>query len=502
MGWRSPAADPAGDAAEPSPVAVETAKVSVRPVETIVTAQGTLSPGQGASAQVAAVVAGRITSIPVREGDRVAAGQVVATLDARSADAQAHSAAAALTAARAQARSAQVSATAAAADQANAERQARLALDAARLDRASAIQNAGTALQSAETDLAKISAGARPQEVAQAEQAVRQAQATRDRAATELDRVKFLYDKGVDAKRQLDDAQTALDVAQSGLASAKAQASLVRAGARAEDVRAAELRVKAAREMLSQAQRTGDAHVAQSRAALRQAVQGGLQVAAKRQDAVSMQEQTAQKSAELAAAQAAASTTVLRAPISGVVIHRSANPGDIADPAAPILEIADPGELNLVASLPVEQGASVHPGERVRVDSEGQAVGGRVLSVGAVDPQTNLLSVRIAVSNPSGKLRPGAFATAKIVVHTDPRGLVIPNTAVVSREGKSVVFTVSADGTAHERTVTLGSEQDGETEVRSGLKPGERVIRLGQYELSDGARVKPVGEPSAGGANS
>jgi RND family efflux transporter MFP subunit len=489
----SPQADPAAEAASPAPVAVETAQVAVRPVETTVTAQGTLAPGQGASAKITAVTAGKIASIPVREGDHVAAGQVVATLDARSASAQARSAAAALRAAAAQATEAQYGAQAAATDQTGARRQARLALQAARIDRDNAVQQARTALQSAETDLAKTRAGARPQEVAQAEQAVKQAQATRDRAATEVERVQYLFGKGVAPKRQAEDAQTALSVAESGLESAKAQASLVRAGARPEDVRAAELRVRAAREALSQARTSGAAHVLQAEAALRQAEQGTLQVAAKRQEAVSMQEAAAQKQADLAAAQAAAGYSVLRSPISGVVVRRAANPGDMADPATPILEVADTASLNLIANLPAEQGAAVHPGQVVRVNAAGQAAGGRVLSVGTVDPQTNLLSVRIAVSNPGGRLKPGAFATARIVVHMDPRGLVIPMEAVVSREGKSVVFTVSPDGTAHQRIVTLGPEQDRIVEVRGGLKPGETVIRLGQYELTDGAKVKVAG---------
>jgi RND family efflux transporter MFP subunit len=490
---RSQEGDPGADSGSPAPVAVETARAIVRPVETIVTAQGTLAPGQGASARISSVTSGRLSAILVREGDHVSAGQAVATLDARAASAQASSAAAALNAASAQAVEAQYGAKAAVADQANGLNQARLALSAARIDRDNAIQNARTTLQSAETDLAKMRAGARPQEIAQAEQSVKQAQATRDRDATELERVRFLFEKGVAAKRQLDDAETALSVAESSLESAKAQASLVRAGSRSEDVRAAELRVRSAREAQSQAHRSGDAHVLQAQAGLRQAQQGVLQVAAKRQESVSMAEAAAQKQADLAAAQVAAGTTILRSPIAGIVTRRTANPGDMTDPAATVLEIADTRSLDLIADLPAEQGASVRAGQTVRVDAGGQAAGGRVLNVGAVDPQTNLLSVRIAVSNLDGKLKAGAFAMARIVVHTDPRGLVAPKEAVLTREGKSVVFTVSPDGTAHERAVSLGPEQDGAVEVRGGLKPGETVIRLGQYELTDGMKVKAAG---------
>jgi HlyD family secretion protein len=457
-------AEPAAEGAM-APVAVETAEATVRPAETTVMAQGTLAPAQGAYAKVAAVTQGRIATLLVGEGDRVAKGQIVATLDGRAATAQANQA--------------RYGADAAESDRVNALRAARLALDAAGIDREAAVQQALTALQSAETELEKTRAGARPQEIAQAEQAVRQAQATRDRAESEIERVRFLNEKGVVPKRQLEDAQTALSVADSGLESAKAQVSLVRAGSRPEEIRAAELRAQAAREALAQARKSGDAHVRQARASLNQAEQGTLLVESKRQEAISMK--------------AAASYAVLRSPISGIVMHRTANPGDIADPAVPILEIADTRSLDLLANIPAEQGADVHPGQIARMSAGGQTAAARVLSVGQVDPQTNLLNVRIAVANPGGRLKPGSFAMARIVVHSVRDAVVIPKEAVVSREGNSVVFSVSADGTAHQRTVTLGPEQGGFVEARSGLKPGETVIRLGQYELADGAKVKTAG---------
>src|SRR5579871_3002612 len=99
--------DPAGgdksDAAA-APVAVELATAETRPMSTTILAQGTLSPGQGAVAHVAAVTAGRLASVSVREGDRVRKGQVVALVDSRPQQAQAQSAKAAYTAAESQAR--------------------------------------------------------------------------------------------------------------------------------------------------------------------------------------------------------------------------------------------------------------------------------------------------------------------------------------------------------------------------------------------------------------
>src|SRR2546421_2749802 len=117
------------EAAEPA--AVEMVTVATHPMETVVVAQGTVSPAQGSSARVAAAVAGRIIDVRGREGGSVRAGQVIATVDNRPQQAQARSAAAALTASESQARSAALAAQAAASDQQNAVQQARLNLESA-----------------------------------------------------------------------------------------------------------------------------------------------------------------------------------------------------------------------------------------------------------------------------------------------------------------------------------------------------------------------------------
>lgn len=440
------------------PAIVEITQARVQPVDTVVTTQGTLTASQGGSARVAPVSAGRLVSVNVREGDTVRAGEVIATLDNRVPLAQAASASSALRVSEIQAQQAATAAKAAAIDQVNA------------------VQTARLELQIAQTELKKLQNGARPQEIAQAEQAVKQAQATRDRAASEVDRVQFLLDKGIKSKRELEDAKTALSVADSGLESARQQASLVKAGARPEDLQSAELKVKSAQ------------------AALRQAEQSSLQVTAKRQETQAALESIRQKRADLAAARFAAAYSELRAPIGGKVIHRSLNPGDMADTTTPVVEIADTHSLNLVAGIPAEDGAAIRDGMPARVsvtNAPGKVFGGVVINVGEVDPQTGMLSVRLAVPGSASELKVGVFATADIVIHSNPAAIVVPKSAVISRGGRDVVFVVGEDNIAHQVSVTTGNERGDVVEIVAGIKPGDRVISLGQYELSDGAKVRP-----------
>lgn len=444
--------------AKPKPVLVDISTARISSVDTVVSAQGTLVPSQGFCARVAAPIGGRLTAVRVREGDRVKAGQVLAVVDTRVQTAQAQSAASALRVSELQAK------------------QAKLSAEAAAVDHSSSVEVARLELESAQTELMKLKNGARPQEIAQSEESAKQALATRDRASTEVERTQLLFEKGIAPKRQLEDSKTALSLAESALMSAKQQLSLVREGARPEEIRSAELKVKSAR------------------AALAQAEHGALQVAAKRQESEAANVSIRQKQADFAAAAATVGSNVLRSPIAGIVTRRSLNPGDVADPATPVVEICDSHALDLSANIPAEDGMSVRTGMPVRVSATtapGKTFAGQVTSVGQVDPQSGLLTLRITVNNPGGVLKVGAFANADIVIRSNPRAVVVPKEAIVTREDRSAVFVVSKDNTAHERKVSVGVEQDSVVEITKGIAPGDRVICLGQYELTDGAEVKP-----------
>ncbi len=491
LGCHQPVEQAAEGAKTPDEVSVEIVSAETRPMEETVLAQGTVSAGQGASARLASPAPGRLLTVGVREGDAVLQGQLLATVDNRPQQHQAMSAAAAVTAAVSQAHSADLLAGAAATDQANTERLASLGVQSAQLDRDNAVELAKTALQATQTDYQRTKAGARPQEIAQADQAVNQAKAGRDRAATELTRVQFLFDKGISARRQLEDTQTALSIADAALESSRQQASLVRQ-VRPEDLRAADIRVRQAEQALSQAKSAGDAKLAQAHAALQQARQSALQIAVKRQDARAMHEMAAVKRADLAAATSVAATAEIRSPLRGVVTRRAMNPGDMADVSTPILEVTEVRALNLIASVTGEDGQKLRAGMQAHItatDVPNRVFSGTVLNVGQIDPLTNLLSLRLSVSDSRGALRAGTFATAEIVVRRDPRAVVVPKPSILAREGKQVVFVVGHDSIVHQKEVTVGAEHDGLVEVLKGVSSGEKIVRLGQYEVADGTKV-------------
>ncbi len=580
----------ADEAPTPAPAPVQVVKARLAPVESLVEAQGTFAPSQGASARVAPASAGRLTQVFVREGDRVQAGQLIALVDNRAAQSAVRSAQAAVGAAGADTQSAALGTQVAQSDAQNAVAQAQTGLKSAQADRDASIQNARAALTQAvsdtrkaslaantsdlrnaitqaalggesarsesrsavlaaqnavaqaQTDYAKTRAGARPQEIDSAQAALASAQATESRAQIEVTRAQRLYDKGLFARRQLDDAQTALKVATQGVESARAALDLLKAGALPQDIEAARLRVVAAQDALNAAQKSGDARVAQARAglslaqsALRQtapqrgedvragtsraqaarealasaiksgdakvaqaqatlkaAQSGVLSVAAKQADARSKQEAQNAKVADLQSAQVTASQSEVRAPLSGTVIKRLLNTGENADVTTPVVEISAPGALDLVAQMPSFDAARVAPGQMARVLLDGApTLAARVESVGTVDAASGLQSVRLSVAGATGATN-GASARVEIVVSSRPAAVVIPATALLTRDGKSVVLVARAN-VAHEVEVKTGTHEGDLLEVRSGLKPGDVVITQGGYELEDGAALQLSG---------
>ena len=120
---------------------------------------------------------------------------------------------------------------------------------------------------------------------------------------------------------------------------------------------------------------------------------------------------------------------------------------------------------------------------------------GSVLSIGQIDPQTSLMSLRVAFPNADHNLKIGGYATAEVIVQKFTKAVVVPKQAVVIHDGKSVVYSVDAENIAHVKEVEVGNEDGDLIRLIRGLSGGERVIKLGHYELSDGAKVQQAEAP-------
>jgi membrane fusion protein (multidrug efflux system) len=223
-----------------------------------------------------------------------------------------------------------------------------------------------------------------------------------------------------------------------------------------------------------------------------------------RKDVEQAAAELAKARADAATARRAAQLAVLRSPISGVVTSVAAVLGATADPARPLVEIADPSATDVLLNTTPADAARIHNGAAVTLvagqSSGGEALGrGTVIDVGGtVDSATRTVPVRVRVTTTQRPLRIGETVFGEVATAVRPNAIVVPVDALVPEGDGFKVFVVDANSIAHARPVTIGGRTSALAEITDGVKAGEKVITYGAYGVEDSAKVVPAsGEGTA-----
>lgn len=477
---------------------VRVARAVESQVRRVVPVTGSISALQ--TVDLAPKVAARVVSVDGREGARVRRGQVVVQQDTADLRTQVRQAEANLQSARAR-----LSQTLT---------QERVQV----ISSATGVQDAQEQLRAAEAQLALAKRPQRTQEVAVAENAVRQAQAgleqavatgdaavrqaqaNYDRASEDRQRYERLVREGAAAQSVLDQYTTQEKVAAAALDSAKEQ--------RNAGVKTARAQLDSARQQLSIARTGGrqesvlasQAAVARARAALRQAQANRQQVAVRQEDIRAARATIAQLEAALAFARQQLAYASIKSPIDGVIADRMTEPGQEAAPGQAVMRIVALGNVFFEAQVPETDIRSIRTGLSVpvRVDAYPTRVfTGRVARVyPTASTQSRNFVVRVNLPNSGGLLRPGMFARGEVVAESR-RGVVVAKDALVSRNGKMHVFVVANGNRADLRPVRVGILTRETAEIREGVRAGEQIVIAGQDALADKAPVKVQGGEQA-----
>ena len=190
------------------------------------------------------------------------------------------------------------------------------------------------------------------------------------------------------------------------------------------------------------------------------------------------QEVLAERSSGLALARQQLSDAVLSAPIDGAVRERRASVGEYLAAGAPVFALVRVHPLRLRVAVPERDAPSVRIGQAVRVLLEGDpaAHAGRVARLSpSIQEQNRTRIVEAEVANQDGKLRPGSFARAEIVVDADRTAVMVPAGTVVTFAGLEKVFVVK-DGKAVEKRIRTGRRSGDRVEILEGVAAGEPVV--------------------------
>ena len=249
----------------------------------------------------------------------------------------------------------------------------------------------------------------------------------------------------------------------------------------------AEAAVKAAASQAAAAQTNAD--LASSTLARYQQLQAQKSVSPQEMDEVSRRAQAAAAQVDAiraqgnaAKAQASGASAMLsyariKAPFAGVITSRTADPGTLAAPGVPLLQIDSAGALQLQTTVDESAIAAIHVGMKipVRIDAAASSTAGTIAQiVPTADPGSHTFLVKIDL--PSSKmLRAGMYGIAEVATGTR-QAIVVPRSAVVMRGSLPCAYVVDSNGIAELRYMTLGHEQSGSVEILSGLSAGEKLV--------------------------
>lgn len=314
------------------------------------------------------------------------------------------------------------------------------------------------AAESARAQLQQLQHGSRPEEIQQTEHNLSEARATAANDKITLDRTRTLVGQGVLSQQALDDATAKYEASLQRAHSLEQSHQLAKIGPRAEEI-------------------------ARAQGALTQA-EGQESYAKSQLDA-----------------------TVIRAPITGTILDRSVEKGELltgqfASAARPVFSLANLEDIQADLDVAQDDFAKLTPHQKavVTVDAFPDLKWDGVIA--EVSPEANrqkaTIEVKVQILNPDSHLRPEMNTTVHFIAeenknaNTQSGGAYVPTAALRDADGKKYVF-IAFNDKAMKRDVKVLSQRSGGALV-SGLNGGETIITTAPESLKDGDKIKVKGQ--------
>lgn len=196
--------------------------------------------------------------------------------------------------------------------------------------------------------------------------------------------------------------------------------------------------------------------------------------------------------ASLSLARLKLAKTKITSPLACVVKEKRVSAGDFVKNGTPLFVIIQPNPIKLRFTVPEKDVGRLKMSQEVilKVDGfPGSEFKGKVnIIFPNVEEKTRTLQVEALVPNSNGILKPGLFAKVILYTSGERDTIVVPVTALLYEAEKVKVFIIEGDR-AKEREVKLGSKYGEMMEIIDGVKEGEKIVAIGQQNLSEGAKV-------------
>lgn len=516
---------------------IQTATVKRGDITVTVEATGTIEPLT--IVEVKSKASGKIIKMPVDEGDTLKEGDLIAEIEKTYVQADVDEAQAELDAAKARLAQAKINlelqkqqyeiqlkqaeervkSAQARVDQLKAE------IEQQQKENERAIKEAQADLESAKLQL-KLAQEPRPEEVKRSEASVAQAKANLDLIRAEYERTKALYEKGFVSKSELDSAKSKLETAQAQYNSALEQLNMVKNPSREDEIKLAQLKVKRAEIALASAQERAKTSMASLQKSLEQAIAqledakanldsvkaNQAQIRLREKDVENAQASLVRAEVSLKSAQDRLADTIVTAPISGTILTKSVEEGQvissslqaIAGGGTPLVTMADLSRVYVKVDVDETQIGYVKPGQPVSItvdaypDRTFEGVVLKIAPQGETIQNVTTFKVTTEIKNPSGILKPGMNATVEITVADKKGVLLVPNEAIREIRGRKFVIPVVDGRPERPRMIETGVTDYEYAEVISGLSEGDVVMIGGFQKLKQDEQLPPFMRGSGG----
>ncbi|TGE32974.1 efflux RND transporter periplasmic adaptor subunit [Desulfosporosinus sp. Sb-LF] len=196
-------------------------------------------------------------------------------------------------------------------------------------------------------------------------------------------------------------------------------------------------------------------------------------------------------------AQLSLKETVVTAPLAGVVAYRSVNLGQMVSPGVPLLTLEDVSSVYATVNVKQVDLPQVKEGMVVQImpsDDDKKILSGEVSLISPVANQAaRVFEARVKVENNSNILKPGMFVKTRITLGNPVDVLAIPIYALSGKENAYYVY-VAEENQAKKRQVETGATIGDQIEIKSGLKPGDKVIVTNMNKLKDQDKIALVAQ--------
>jgi len=178
----------------------------------------------------------------------------------------------------------------------------------------------------------------------------------------------------------------------------------------------------------------------------------------------------------------------VKAPIGGLVVEQDVSAGQLIQPGTTqCFMISDISTVWVLVNIYQKDMPYVRVGDQVTIqtDTYPEVFHGRIAYVAAsLDPSTRTLQARIETNNPGEKLKKDMYVVANVNTGTIQNAIALPDAAVLrDSENQPFVYAAASANQFGRRSVTLGESLNGQTQITSGLKAGDRVIGNGSLFL-------------------